>query len=830
VAIHEDQNPIVHTYDKVVDLSRTLLSSTTDGADHTLKSFFARPKKILDGTWSTSATQGQVLTSINVPFDMLNFDVMTDKLRGFLGFRGKAIIRLVANATRFQQGRLLLNFFPQNDVNVARHDMTNFTSWGSASIIYATQLPRVDFDPSNDTDVMLEVPYITDNLYFNLVSGEGSAGIANLIVYSPLIDPTGTGQVNWTIFVHFEDVELEYATYPSSLFTQAGPGAKGGTRSKKTTNRKPPDEVEATKAKTGPVSSVLGTVADIATALVDVPILSSIAAPVSWVAGALRDVAAFFGFSKPQNIHAVQFVNNNPHRNAVNSTGTDNSYNLGLFEDNKVQHLPGFAGTDVDEMSINHIIAIPAFYTSFNWAASATAGTSISTIPCDPSLYFQTTSAQTVNGTTGQTGVHCIPLTYISQMFAKYRGSIRFTYKLVKTEFHSGRLLVVFGAGTQNTADINFTNTAYTHREILDIRESTEFTFVCPYASTRPYHDIPSGIGGSADPHTTYGYISVYVLNPLVAPPTVSQTVTMLVEVSAAEDFEFAIPSMLRTMPYMLNFPSISPYPGPAPGVPPVITQAGDTVDGTVTASVHEQKTYKPIGSSSLVQDHHDSAALCIGEKIVSLRHLLKRSLASFAFNSTATSMCIVPNIPLAMTPGVPGTNFWHYFDYYDFIAPLYGLFRGSVVIKRLYTPHVTDVRTTAYVSMYQRPIQAGDSQYIRYTNIDCYGNAITQAVVPLSDEMNEFPEYSIPYYSDRHVSVNTIATNAQTQVSSYHRPTTVLGVMTRYPTTPEYDDVYSRSVGEDFSFGYFLSTVPLFYIQTVSQPAPLTSSAFNLL
>ncbi len=78
--------------------------------------------------------------------------------------------------------------------------------------------------------------------------------------------------------------------------------------------------------------------------------------------------------------------------------------------------LPGFAGTDLDEMTFSHIVGIPAFITSFNWAAQGT-GTLLYTADLGPlSSSLITTNTVSYNGFTTKT-YDVPPLSYFAPMF-----------------------------------------------------------------------------------------------------------------------------------------------------------------------------------------------------------------------------------------------------------------------------------------------------------------------------------------------------------------------------------------------------------------------------
>lgn len=74
------------------------------------------------------------------------------------------------------------------------------------------------------------------------------------------------------------------------------------------------------------------------------------------------------------------------------------------------------------------------------------------------------------------------------RLFSYWRGSIVFTFKIVKTNYHSGRLLFCAIPNDSSTSvDVTISTSAYLNREIMDIREGAVYKVVVPYASLRPW-------------------------------------------------------------------------------------------------------------------------------------------------------------------------------------------------------------------------------------------------------------------------------------------------------------------------------------------------------
>merc|ERR1712137_1362345 len=129
------------------------------------------------------------------------------------------------------------------------------------------------------------------------------------------------------------------------------------------------------------------------------------------------------------------------------------------------------------------------------------------------------------------------PIAGLANVFHNWRGGLRFKFKFAKTPYHSGRLAVSFLPANINTLlgadttpfDVTLQDSAFLHREILDLREAFEFEFTVPYTANIPYLNVKQPMGR----------LVIHVLNPLIGTEIVSDDIDFAVEVSGAEDLEF---------------------------------------------------------------------------------------------------------------------------------------------------------------------------------------------------------------------------------------------------------------------------------------------------
>lgn len=149
-----------------------------------------------------------------------------------------------------------------------------------------------------------------------------------------------------------------------------------------------------------------------------------------------------------------------------------------------------------------------------------------------------TSSTGFINYTTGS-----LPMCYMSRFFRYWRGDIKVTLKAVKTSFHSGRILLVWipqdGNGITPTTVLPADKLAYLHRTIIDLRNESEWTFTLPYCSTSTWKNVYPTSSNGLD---SSGLFQIYLLNTLTAPDSCASNINFLVEWSAGENFEFAVP------------------------------------------------------------------------------------------------------------------------------------------------------------------------------------------------------------------------------------------------------------------------------------------------
>ncbi len=660
-----NQNPVNEV--KVISNvphEREIVNSATSGpVDQSIRSFMQKPYPIITGSITTSDLAGFLLFKFNIGPQLTNIPMWHDKTKGFMNVRGTAKVRLQLNANPFQAGRVILSYLPQYT------DATNSGGMHQNSLVSITQQPHVEAC-FQDSECELEIPYISPTTHYNLLSTAFDWGTVFCYVYSPLaIGTGGTNQVVYTCWLSFDDFELATPIVP-----QSG-GSKRNTKKdiikKYRVNAiKSNIDSEVNEGK-GPISSVLSNVSSIASTLYSVPMLAPIAGPVSWATNLMSGVASAFGWSKPILDTQVCRMYNNPHAYLANINESDLSNSLGLIQDNRVVVMPDVNLSGVDEMSHKFIKRQKAFFRSITWTTTTLPGP-LDQFVVAPDIFSVAGSVIPLGATSKYHTTHHTPVSFLAKLYRQWRGSFDITIKVVKTQYHTGRLMLSFRMWTSAGTNISNTDSSYVHREVIDLRDGDEFCVTIPYCHSTMYQSTTNS------EELIKGIFHINVLNELVAPDSVTQSVQLLVEVRGGEDLEFQVPVPFNMMPGL----TISP-------------QSGGMSDATKDPILCNN-----IGGSTIHDPSIMASRLCIGEHSTSILQLLKRytRLSSDLVIGTSNKLLIYPFMwggvfTNGLVSGGSTGPFMN--DYLSLFAACYAHSRGGVRYRMIYDP-VSESDTTS--------------------------------------------------------------------------------------------------------------------------------------
>lgn len=609
-----------------------MLTKQPDWSRLTLEALLSQPVPLLQGAQSPGNAINVTFASHSALLEASQFHL--DKLRGYLGLRATVTFRLVVNADKFTMGRLVLSYQPSNVYYLERR----------SDYRHVSQLEHVELDLNTDTEAALSIPHRGPYTHFDLTNKKYDTGFFRITEY--LLHRGNP--YSWTIYASFSDIDL---LGPTAVTTVAYQGNL---------------EIEEKKE---PISSKLAQLSSVATSFAAVPVLTSIMAPLAWASAVGSNVLSAFGYSRPSTtITPTVYVKRSAAK--LNQTdGTDYADQMAMTTTAATMITDEIGLTKNDEMSFAYLCGINAAVFRFNTSTTTTVGTRILSFPLAP--YMMKGRADVTSA------VIMHPMAYIANLFNKYRGSLSVTLDFAKTVFHSGRYLAVFEpinpeGVTFPTSRVNTIQDAINcHKDIVDIRKGTTFTVDLPFTSVVPYLST----------ERPYGYFHLFVLNALVTEnPTVPGIISVGVKVKALEDMEFCCPTDPRYSPYL-----------PQDGTVTVGLGAGRlpaTLDGVTYQSGLElgdsMIINKSIGSSTKPTATTDYAAMCIGEKILSMKQVALRSKLIRVANGTLRDnqdIFAVDTFYDTEWAAIPNTNidFKQWFDYYSYVGRMYEYVRGGI-------------------------------------------------------------------------------------------------------------------------------------------------------
>lgn len=578
-----------------------LLSPPSDLSD--LKEYFRRP--IIVSTGSLPATRGNILSrNLDLANTVVAFPNGLARLTGVFGVRFTTVYTLVVAATPFHQGLVSMSF----GYNVSGDPRVSDPNT-------CTNMPNVRLDLSATTMAQIKIPFLASFEFFSLI-GSGSAGVFSLNALLGVPLPSGTTAPTYKLFLHLEDLELIGAQPYNNTAVTVMSGRVVAAQA-----------AETEEAAFPLSSSVRAASKSVSLLYRAVPLLSSLMPNPSWfldrTSGALRS----FGFSKPtiRDPMAKMLPGLTALEHNVDLAST--SPIVGPLSSNVLATDGQLGGTGFDEMSLSYVLSQWSQCTTGTLTTAQTYTTPIVRIPLSPFvMWFRNRIGFASSGNfqpplsiaTVYNSFQPTTLMALASCFRLWKGSFEFRITFAKTKFHAGRLLFTFtpsavvaipSSGALNiTYPFDATNASPSGCCMtFDLKDSNVVTFTCPYVSSKPFLEFDE----------TFGNFTVCILDPLVGPATVFQSIDYMVEVRASPDFELAVPITNR-------------WPFVASG-----------------ASVRPQSSRTVAASSGLGEVYSDDIVkYTIGESIASIKQLIqipKYSNCGGTAAGAVNSACILP-------------------------------------------------------------------------------------------------------------------------------------------------------------------------------------------
>jgi len=262
--------------------------------------------------------------------------------------------------------------------------------------------------------------------------------------------------------------------------------------------------------------------------------LGAIAGVVGTVSNVVGGIASMFGFSKPLSEQIPTHIRVGYTKGMNNSDFVDPGHNMALCSTNSLDVASKAFMTDIDEMSFASIIRIPHYIADFSFKTSNNVNDLLFSYDVSPQagIQFEDNVA------------HVTSLCYIASCFHYWRGDTNFTFKLAKTKFHSGRLMIVWFNQTQLIPSAYSSLLAENPSLMIDINdENFEFDFCVEYLQAQPWllnSDFYPNEGNRASQNN--GRIGVYVITELQVAGAAATSIDIIVEMRAGENMQFSVP------------------------------------------------------------------------------------------------------------------------------------------------------------------------------------------------------------------------------------------------------------------------------------------------
>jgi hypothetical protein len=488
-----------------------------------LEDWLKRPLIIDRLTWSEGTTLNAVINPWSAYLNTLS---VRNKLQNYAYLQANLHIKLVINASPFYYGMGFMSYRPLVDFTPSTIG-PEFTNTSDGYFMALSQRPHIKFFPQNCEGGEMVLPFFYHKDWLEITNLNETIAMGQLEVFTPMTlknanGVVGTG-VSITVFAWLENVKLSGATILPAL--QAG------------------DEYADRK---GPISKPASAVAKVAYALSSTPYIGPFARATGMIASGVGSIASLLGYTNVPVIEDVKPMKSLTFHSFASTEISQPIEKLTVDPKNELTIDNRVAGLDgCDELMIKHFVARESYETIFNWPTSSVSDALLFTQYVTPEILAKRTSGS-------RQAIQRTPMSHLAKMFGYWRGSIIFRFKILKTKYHSGRLLFQWdpkGNIGATSAGVNVVMS-----KVVDISETDDVEMVIPYHQASHYQRTftvidPSNIElnygtsgfGAYDVNVCNGRLTVRVLSVLTAPVTPSD-VEIVVFVRAGDDFEYANP------------------------------------------------------------------------------------------------------------------------------------------------------------------------------------------------------------------------------------------------------------------------------------------------
>lgn len=617
-----------------------------------------------------------------------NHTSIRKRIDNYAFLKCKLNIRVVVTASPFYYGACQVSYRPYADEGVC----PTYSSFRHR-YLSNSQRPSFNIYPQQSMGGDMQLPFMFHKEYANVTTATdlNLLGQLTIISLTTLMNANSVSGEAATIqiFAWAEDVELSGPTINLALQSR--------------------DEY------TGIISKPASSLAYWSGQLASLPIIGKFATATSLASGSVAAIASLFGYTNVPNIEkqaafkptSTPLLATTDIGVAVEKLTLDSKNELTI--DNTA-----YSCGDEDPLLINSMCKRESYLTQFSWTAATPPQTLLWNSRVTPNMYASTTIEYGADDAVG-TVVSMTPMCMVANLFQYWRGDIKFRFVFLCSQYHRGKVRVVWDPTATIGADPSVV-TGYTEvfNKVIDLSIEQDVSITVPYNQATAFLRTSDSIlpessiydSGYVVPATdNNGILSVVILNRQTS-PIASADIKVLVYVSAP-DIDFETPKSLTRY--------FSPYP----------LQSKDS-------------DLSNPSSNNLFETSGDSSHLNLvymGEKVMSLRQIMRR--ANFIMNlgctdfyqddtyieSSINRMPLYPGfdpngIATVYKVGTPASTApFNYVQYstLNWITQCFVGYRGSVI----WNVNVTgpNIVTTASVTRYDGTLTV--NEYIRAENFD---------------------------------------------------------------------------------------------------------------
>jgi len=478
-----------------------------------LGDFWKRPVLISTTDW----VEGNAL-SVNIdPWSLFFTEpAIKRKIENYGLLRANLRVKIIVSASPFFYSYFLASYDPMPTYHPAISGSSNMFR------ITHSQKPHIYGDVSSSTGGEMSLPFFyPENWVGNSVFPIERLGRLRLNSLVALRNANGVAGGNVTVKIYAWAENLELAAPTVNL--QGSMDDYG----------------------ISPISTIASAVANLGHKMSDVPIIGPFARATAMGAGAVSNVAAWFGYTNVPVLADVMPFKDLPFHGFASSEISAPTPKLTLDPKNELSIDSRTVGLDgTDELALSNFVGRESFLYDVQWDSSDLPEDTLAFVAIKPALF-----AGRVDNRLWPT-----PLSHACSMYQYWSGSIVFRIRVICTPYHRGYLKVMWDPSPHVNVVLNPMNETTNITKVYDITQCQDIEFRVPYmqgkaflrnpalaiANGVPYGatvaDITAGPGEEFN-----GQLQVTVANELTS-PTSTAPVTLAIFVRAGDDFKLMGP------------------------------------------------------------------------------------------------------------------------------------------------------------------------------------------------------------------------------------------------------------------------------------------------